>query len=166
MGVVNDVLDFSKIEGQACIENTAFDLAHTGQRPKPFEQAAQTRACAWWSDVEPMCRFGWWAIRCVCRRCSNNLPSNAIKFTEQGETEYGIDTPNDGVRLAFSCRTPAWELVLSKQQHLFQPFAGRRIHHPQSSVARGAGDLPTIGGTDGVVRSPCTARPVRGRASL
>ena len=128
MGVVNDVLDFSKIEaGKLALENTAFDLGRTLDNARSlFEQAAQDKGLRLVVDVGADVPLGLVGDPLRLSQVLNNLLSNAIKFTEQGEIRLEVrvlDTPNDGVRLAFSVQDTGLGISAEQQQHLFQPFS-------------------------------------------
>jgi PAS domain S-box-containing protein len=127
LGVVNDILDLSKIEaGNLQIEEVEFDL-HTlvEDTLALFGERAEDKS------LELVCEFspGFATLLrgdpgCL-RQVLGNLVGNAIKFTEQGEVFVHVTClEKSGAALAFRievCDTGIG-ITPEAQRHLFQPF--------------------------------------------
>lgn len=127
MGILNDVLDLSKIEaGRLAIVNTDADLAHLLQslyrlwKPKADEAGLELKL-----DIgdapPPMLNFDAGRVR----QCVSNLVSNAIKFTREGRVEISVDVSRRSaakhmVSVRVSDTGPG--LDEETQGRLFQPF--------------------------------------------
>lgn len=129
LAILNDVLDFSRIEsGQLELENIPFSPARCMRETlQLFYGRAQARrlrlrmtVCP---DVPETVRGDAGRIRQVLA----NFVSNAIKFTERGEVELGVERLNNAgpnrLRLCFSVRDTGVGIPHEKQRLLFKPFS-------------------------------------------
>jgi PAS domain S-box-containing protein len=136
LGVINDVLDFSKIEsGRMDLENRPFNLQSC------VEEALETvSTAAAEKRLDLAARFGPAVPVAVVgdslrlRQVLVNLLGNAVKFTLQGDVKLEVEaaTTSDGmVRLTFSISDTGLGISPEKLQTLFQPF-----HQADSSTSR------------------------------
>ncbi|HXA81115.1 MAG TPA: response regulator, partial [Opitutaceae bacterium] len=127
LGVVNDILDLSKIEaGNLQIEEVEFDL-----HPLVEDTLALFSERAEDKGLELVCEFlpGFTTLLrgdpgCI-RQVLGNLVGNAIKFTEQGEVIVRVSClEKSGTALAFriEVRDTGIGITPEAQRQLFQPF--------------------------------------------
>ena len=127
LGVVNDILDLSKIEaGNLQIEEVEFDL-----HPLVEDTLALFSERAEDKGLELVCEFlpGFTTLLrgdpgCI-RQVLGNLVGNAIKFTEQGEVVVRVSClEKSGAALAFriEVRDTGIGITPEAQRQLFQPF--------------------------------------------
>lgn len=129
LSILNDVLDFSRIEsGQLEMENICFSPARCVRETlQLFFGRAQARRLRLHmtvaSDVPEMVRGDAGRIRQILA----NFVGNAIKFTERGEVEVAISMlPYAGpgkLRLQFAVRDTGMGIPHEKQHLLFKPFS-------------------------------------------
>jgi CheY-like chemotaxis protein len=127
LGILDDVLDFSKIEsGKLELENAPFSPTELMQSvTAPFLAAAQSKGLEFTVRMEagvPATVMGD-ALR--LRQVLNNLLSNAIKFTERGSVSISCAAlvTTDLVLLRFSVADTGIGIDESAQKHIFDPFA-------------------------------------------
>ena len=127
MGVINNILDFSKIDtGKLSIEPADFDLPagltelanlHAPRaREKGLDLAFSVQP-----DVPRRLRGDWQHLR----RILENLVDNAIKFTERGtiQVQALVDSRNKaGLTLHWSVRDTGIGIAPDKQKLIFDPF--------------------------------------------
>jgi two-component system, sensor histidine kinase and response regulator len=127
LGVINDVLDYSRIEaGKLALESIPFDLNQVMHKvagvvalkaqEKGLELLFQIDAdVPRWSAGDPL-RLAQILV---------NLTNNAIKFTEVGEVVIYISrlkSPDDQVNLGFRVRDTGIGIPAENQRDLFSPF--------------------------------------------
>jgi signal transduction histidine kinase/ActR/RegA family two-component response regulator len=127
LSVVNDVLDFSKLEaGQVDLEKVEVDprsLAHDAA--EMFGPQADARGIELWAhvdaDVPPHIVSDPHRVRQVL----HNLLANAVKFTEQGEVRLHVAVQRDdrGHWLRWTVADTGIGLTDEQQARLFQAFA-------------------------------------------
>lgn len=124
--IINDILDFSKMEsGKLKLEILEFDLHRLlHEIIETFSALAQeNRVNIWleiaaetprWIKTDPM----------RLRQILNNLISNALKFTEQGEVVIAIESRNADDRYLLQCevRDSGVGIPPEKQAQLFDSF--------------------------------------------
>ncbi|MDB6069377.1 MAG: His Kinase (phospho-acceptor) protein, partial [Verrucomicrobiales bacterium] len=125
--VINDVLDFSKIESgrmdldshpfslQSCLEE-ALETVSTSAAEKQLDLAARLGADVPASVIGDGLRL---------RQVLVNLLGNAVKFTLQGEVQLNVSTfptHSENVGLEFSVRDSGIGIPTDQMQTLFQPF--------------------------------------------
>jgi len=127
MGLLNDVLDFSRIEARRVeLEKIPFNLRDT------VEHAVSSLAIqAEKKGLELVCRIGphlpdrFLGDPGRLRQILLNLISNAIKFTDQGEVEVSVDAlkrKGRKVSLLFSVRDTGIGIPKEKQSVIFEAF--------------------------------------------
>ena len=126
--ILNDILDFSKIEaGKLELETIEFDLRETVEATA---KVLGIRAAA--NNLELVCDLSPDLPEIVrgdpvrLRQTLVNLIGNAVKFTRQGEVVVRVRRLSESsgqVELFFSVRDTGIGIPLSKQQHIFAPFA-------------------------------------------
>ncbi|MEO5376164.1 MAG: response regulator [Magnetococcus sp. DMHC-6] len=125
--IIDDILDFSKIEaGQLQMEHVDFYLRDI------FEHLADLfRGKAQEQGIELIFSFSQECHLCLVgdglrlEQILMNLTSNALKFTESGEVEIGVQTVDsfeDKVKLEFFVRDTGIGLTPEQVGRLFQPF--------------------------------------------
>ncbi|HEY6641614.1 ATP-binding protein [Povalibacter sp.] len=133
LGILNDVLDFSKIEsGRLDLECAPFSPAEIVQTASaPFLAAAQAKGLHFivrMDTATPALILGD-ALR--LRQIVNNLLSNAIKFTEQGSVSIACSaTPLDRsrVELRLTVADTGIGIAAMAQQHIFDPFTQAAVN--------------------------------------
>ncbi len=127
LGIINDVLDYSKIEaGGLILEQLPFEpgkvlRSSTGL----FALKARSQGIALNLPDErslPPLLIGD-ALR--LGQVLINLVGNAMKFTERGQIDIGVtplDSENNTVRLAFTVSDTGIGIPAEQQEHLFAPF--------------------------------------------
>jgi PAS domain S-box-containing protein len=132
LGVINDTLDYSKIEaGHLEIEDTGFDL--TGCVEEALELLA-SRAFA--KRLELLARWNHDVPRAVrgdvtrVRQILINLIGNAVKFTERGEVLVDVRVeglsfvpPGMPIKLHFAVRDTGPGIPAERQDRLFKTFS-------------------------------------------
>ena len=125
LGVLNDLLDFSRIEaGQIGIEYTVFDLPQLlNDIAKLFTEEARAkdlRLSAELRDGLPRFVTG---DPARLRQVLTNLVANAVKFTEQGEIEItaGVE-PGAGDAVRFEVRDTGIGIPPELQKQIFEAF--------------------------------------------
>ena len=131
LGVVNDVLDFSRIEaGQLQLEHTRFQLEHILS-----STSVLLAGSAWDKGVEPVYDISPdIPLELVgdpmrLQQVLLNLMSNAIKFTAQGEVVLSVrPLPGDAaderrLTLEFTVRDTGIGIPLEQQRHIFDAFS-------------------------------------------
>jgi PAS domain S-box-containing protein len=127
LGVVNDILDLSKIEaGNLQIEAVEFDLHSLVEDTLAFfseraEDKGLELVCEYLPGSTPLLRGDPGCLRQVL----GNLIGNAIKFTEQGEVFVHVAClEKSGATPAFriEVRDTGIGITPEAQRHLFQPF--------------------------------------------
>ncbi|MBE0506850.1 MAG: response regulator [Marinospirillum sp.] len=128
LGIINDILDFSKIEAgkmqldpQPLYINTLVDnlysLFATNAENKGLALVMETQS------VDHLCLYG---DEMRLRQVLNNLVSNAIKFTEQGEVRLkiaAIRQDNDRIELGFSISDTGVGMTPAQTGQLFHAFS-------------------------------------------
>ncbi len=134
LSIINDILDFSKIEaGMLALESVEFALDDILETV-----SAVTSLRAEEKGVEVVYAVAPDVPRLLCgdplrlSQVLNNLVSNAIKFTHQGEVVFAIKTipalriqpaPAGTIDLQFSIKDTGIGLSADQIQQLFRPFA-------------------------------------------
>lgn len=127
LNVINDILDISKIEsGKLHIENINFDLRKTVE-----DSAHLLSKLAHQKGLELSCYIPPDTVNRVSgdmmrlQQVLNNLTSNAIKFTRQGEVKVTVHLLNSRTRtsrIRFEITDTGIGIPLKKQDLLFQAF--------------------------------------------
>jgi two-component system, sensor histidine kinase and response regulator len=126
--IVNDILDFSKLSaGKVVLEELDFDLVElTENLADSFAGVAHAKGIEIALHVDVNMPTGLRGDPARLRQILNNLVSNAIKFTQQGEvmirTNRVEDTDNDEVLVRFEITDTGIGIPSEAQQRLFQPF--------------------------------------------
>jgi two-component system sensor histidine kinase/response regulator len=126
LGIVNDVLDLSKIEaGKMAIEPVAFDLIgcieEIGELMAP---QARSKGLGYRFEAQTPWRYVWGDAGRI-RQIVLNLVSNAIKFTDRGETVLRIASSpsgDDQAWLNISVADTGIGIAADQLPRLFQKF--------------------------------------------
>jgi PAS domain S-box-containing protein len=128
LSIINDVLDFSKIEsGKLDIENTPFRLGDVLDNLSTIMSANAGNKELELIIAPPPSRTNQLigdALR--LEQVLINLAGNAIKFTERGHVALAIsvvDQDDARISLRFSVRDTGIGIPVDKQQEIFAPFA-------------------------------------------
>jgi len=130
LSIINDVLDFSRIEAQKLeLESIPFDLRESlGETMKALSFRAHQKGLELVYDVQPDVPEGLVGDPTRIRQIAVNLVGNAIKFTEHGEVvitvEQAAEPFDDGtVCLHFAVRDTGVGIPTEKQQKIFEAFS-------------------------------------------
>jgi signal transduction histidine kinase/DNA-binding NarL/FixJ family response regulator/ABC-type phosphate/phosphonate transport system substrate-binding protein len=129
LGIINDILDLSKIEaGRLDLNPQPFSVQQLQQellelyQPKAEEKGIKIKV-----EPDPSLALGYFGDDLRLRQVLTNLIGNAIKFTEQGAVTLRIDLDNqssiDKVWLRFEVQDTGKGISLEQQQRLFKPFS-------------------------------------------
>jgi len=123
LGVLNDVLDFSRVEaGQMAIEHTVFDLPLViNDVAKLFEEAARAKDLRLSTELAPDLPRYVTGDSARLRQVLTNLVANAVKFTEQGEIEIMVSVEGQD-RVRFEVRDTGIGIPPELQERIFEAF--------------------------------------------
>ncbi|MDE2371095.1 MAG: PAS domain-containing protein [Burkholderiales bacterium] len=168
LGIINDVLDFSRIEAQKLrLEDEDVDIAGLLQGVETMIRVdAQAKGLASTVDVpDELARL---RLRGDARRLGQiliNLAGNAVKFTDAGSVTLGARLERDEgaeVVLGFEVRDTGVGIAPADQSKLFQPFeqldgsATRRYGGTGLGLAICRQLVTMMGGEIGVTSQPGT----------
>ncbi|MBF0152595.1 MAG: response regulator [Magnetococcales bacterium] len=136
MTVINDILDYSKIEaGQLILEDIEFSLGQTVDDIGKIQgDAARSKGLEWVTSIDPLLPDRVFGDPTRLRQILLNLSGNAIKFTEKGHVairvvyKQGRKTPDGpaeaerGDRVLFQVSDTGVGIPLERQKHLFNSF--------------------------------------------
>jgi two-component system sensor histidine kinase/response regulator len=127
LGIINDILDYSKIEaGKLEIETTSFRLDDVITSVTTLTgQKANERGLEFLARVSPGIPQVLLGDPIRLGQILTNLVNNAIKFTEKGEvhvTAEVLERTDEKCRLKFSVRDTGIGMTREQSERLFQPF--------------------------------------------
>jgi CheY-like chemotaxis protein len=124
LGVVNDVLDFSKIEeGQLHVERVVFELPNVMQEVYDlYFDSARAKHIELVLDVSRMLPPSVFGDPSRLRQMLSNLVANAVKFTEQGRVELRA-APEGPDQVRFEVCDTGIGISPEKQNLIFEAFA-------------------------------------------
>jgi len=104
LGVINDILDYSKLEAEAVdLDPLAFDPAETARGAAAMVEAdCQAKGLALMVDVDPALPEALVGDEGRIRQVMLNFLSNAVKFTVSGEIRVEVDRRGERLRVAVS----------------------------------------------------------------
>jgi two-component system, sensor histidine kinase len=122
LAVVNDVLDLSRLEAGRCeLEAVSFDAAQlAGRAAAMFESAADAKGVALRVTVAPRFAAERRGDATRVRQVLLNLVGNAVKFTERGAVDVGLD--GDADSLTLRVQDTGIGMDQATIARLFQPF--------------------------------------------
>ena len=128
LGILNDILDYSKIEaGRIEIEQIEFLLEDVLRATADlFSVSAEEKGLELLIDIDSAVPEMLMGDSLRLGQVLDNLVGNAIKFTEHGEVHVRVETLDEtpsGVLLRFSVRDTGIGLSPEQASRLFQPFA-------------------------------------------
>ena len=165
LGIINDVLDFSKIDaGRLTIERVDFEL-ETVLRDvaTAVELRASDKGLEFLTSIDPLLPHYLCGDPLRLRQILLNLSSNAIKFTAEGEVVVKaerIPAPPGEIGIRFSVRDTGIGLEPHQIAKLFQPFTQadssttRRYGGTGLGLAISKQLCELMGGTVGVDSTP------------
>lgn len=127
LAVINDVLDYSKIEsGRLDLESYPFDLGHLVETAADIvAPQASGKGLDLVHHVETGTVVDVVGDEARLRQVLVNLLGNAVKFTERGEvilTVHSRELDEDRVELQFDVRDTGPGIPPAKMERLFEPF--------------------------------------------
>lgn len=129
--LVNDVLDFSKMEaGRIDLESNAFQISQLVDELRDlFSLRAEQQGVVLTFSVAGDLRGGYLGDKLRLTQILQNLIGNALKFTAKGEVEVsiaGVGESRDGGRvigdIVFAVRDTGIGISRAQQERLFRPF--------------------------------------------
>lgn len=122
LGVINDVLDLSKLEaGKLRIDPTAFRLSdQVSQAAALVQPQAQAKHLALAVNLSPDLPDWVYGDALRLGQILINLLGNAVKFTEQGHVV--LDVAPEGDQICFSVRDTGVGIGAENLERLFSPF--------------------------------------------
>jgi signal transduction histidine kinase/ActR/RegA family two-component response regulator len=122
LAVVNDVLDLSRLEAGRCeLDAVSFDAAQLARRAGAmFESAADAKGVALRVTVAPRFAAERRGDATRVRQVLLNLVGNAVKFTERGAVDVGLD--GDADSLTLRVQDTGIGMDQATIARLFQPF--------------------------------------------
>ncbi len=149
LGILNDVLDISKIEaGALSLSSAPFELAPFGEGLRRlYEPLAQEKGLAFTlavTDTEAQPRIG---DEVRLRQILSNLISNALKFTDEGSIRVEITAHGDDV--VMSVHDTGVGIAPQDQAQVFDKFVQADGSHTRRAGGTGLGlaicrDLATL----------------------
>ncbi|MCU0699099.1 MAG: ATP-binding protein [Myxococcaceae bacterium] len=123
LGLVNEVLDLSKIEAQRLeLERASFDLeALVGQVTRGLAAEAQRKRLALSLDVDPAVTGQVTGDAGRVRQIVTNLVANAIKFTDEGAVQVVVRRRSDG-DVVISVKDTGRGIPPGVRDAVFEPF--------------------------------------------
>jgi signal transduction histidine kinase/ActR/RegA family two-component response regulator len=120
--ILNAVLDISKIEsGKLELESHPFDLVQEVRAAcEAFANQARLKDVEFQIEIDHAARGGWIGDDLRLRQVLNNLVSNAVKFTSQGQVRVEVRSMPDGLR--FEVRDTGIGVPADKIESLFEKF--------------------------------------------
>jgi CheY-like chemotaxis protein/nitrogen-specific signal transduction histidine kinase len=126
LGILNDVLDYSKIEANSVtIEAAPFDLRDVVDSVQSLVVGLKRPAVEFTLEVSPTAPQYLVGDRLRVQQLLTNLLGNAFKFTERGSVWLGIDAQQetgDTATLTFTVRDTGIGMTEPQLDALFQPF--------------------------------------------
>ncbi|PZR03927.1 MAG: hypothetical protein DI539_25880 [Flavobacterium psychrophilum] len=128
LDIVNDVLDFSKIEsGKMELKIDKCDIYELGKQVvETVYHQTEIKKLKMILSISSKCPQSVWADSVRLRQVLINLVGNAIKFTQQGEIELSIEPifkpDNDRITLRVSVRDTGIGIDIRNQQKIFEAF--------------------------------------------
>jgi HPt (histidine-containing phosphotransfer) domain-containing protein len=165
LGIINDVLDFSKVEaGKLELNHTGFDLHSTVEEVvELLAEQAQKKGLELLCTISPEVPTTVQGDPLRLRQILTNLLSNAIKFTPQGEVVVRL-TPvkvsGDTALVRFEVQDTGIGIAPEQQERIFESFAQADSATTRQYGGTGLGlaivrQLATMmGGTVGVQSTP------------
>jgi two-component system sensor histidine kinase/response regulator len=128
MAIINDILDYSKIEaGKLALERRPFRLSEVLERVENLTRArAREKGLEYGVDVSPAVPDTLSGDALRLEQVLVNLVGNAIKFTERGHVRVRCAPAAGGtaeeVRLTFSVEDSGVGIAPGQQGQIFEPF--------------------------------------------
>jgi len=127
LGLINDVLDLSKIEaGSIVLNESDFDLIDMlSELKEMFQVKVKAKSLQLEFNFAPQVPQFIRSDRLKLRQVLINLLDKGIKFTNQGKVSLNvtrIDKPENQLNLQFSLRDTGVGIRENEMQHLFTPF--------------------------------------------
>ncbi|UQB42811.1 PhnD/SsuA/transferrin family substrate-binding protein [Thiomicrospira microaerophila] len=130
LGIINDILDLSKIEaGQFNLDPQPFAMVQLAEELVDLYQArASAKSIEFKLELDSQLALGYVGDDLRLRQVLANLITNAIKFTEQGAVTLRIGpdlqrTDNHQAWLNFEVQDTGKGISLEQQRRLFKPFS-------------------------------------------
>ncbi|CAI1820377.1 Sensor kinase protein RcsC [Serratia fonticola] len=124
LATINDVLDFSKIEaGELHLEHIEFDLLEVAARALDiFAPVAKAKRIALLGELEETVTLPMLGDPTCLGQVINNLLSNALKFTEQGQVVLRVNADLSASLVLIEVEDTGIGMSASQQQKMFRAF--------------------------------------------
>ncbi|PNV61592.1 hypothetical protein C0033_13505 [Clostridium sp. chh4-2] len=128
LSLINDVLDMSKIEsGKVAVVQKPFELAAMFHRLKTvFDQPAKDKGLVFQTNISPALPMWFMGDEAKIERILMNLMSNAIKFTDSGDTillAAGLSGFSNGKEvISFTVKDSGVGIAPEMFDKIFEPF--------------------------------------------
>ena len=127
LSIINDILDFSKIEaGQLQLENIPFNLASViEEMVDQFAFQTHEKGLELVLDIDPTLPSRVIGDPTRIKQILNNLISNAVKFTDEGEVliqALVADEADDSIELLLTVRDTGVGIPAARQEAIFDSF--------------------------------------------
>ncbi len=128
LNIINDVLDFSKVEaGRLELENAMFSLAECIEEAlKPLAVRAQEKGIELAWEMEPNVPDLMLGDATRLRQVFVNLVGNGIKFTKQGQVAIhakAVEQSDNAIELQFTVSDTGIGIPADKHEAIFEAFA-------------------------------------------
>ncbi|MHA6347327.1 PAS-domain containing protein [Roseivivax sp. CAU 1761] len=144
LGIINDVLDYSKIEAsKMTLRSVPFDLERTVHEVCLLVQpAARDKGLALLVDYDMFLPTAFLGDAARMRQILTNLLGNAVKFTARGHVlvrVVGVPEPSGRVALHLTVEDTGIGIAPDKQAHVFGEFNQVEDDHDRSFEGTGLG---------------------------
>lgn len=143
MGIINDILDISKIEAGECeIENTEFDISTLVNSIEPLvRQQVTEKGIGFEIIIDEMVPSIIVTDPTRLKQCLTNLIYNAVKFTDTGHVHINLSMVTDADKnfIRFDIIDTGIGIPAEKQKYIFEPFTQADTSHTRQYGGTGLG---------------------------
>lgn len=169
MGILNDILDFSRLEaGRTKLQLESFDVrALFKECEELFSAAAQEKSLSLSVQISPSAPQRLFGDPIRLAQMVNNYIGNALKFTSHGAVSATVEVkPVDGrCQLRFDCKDSGCGIDLDAHSLLFKPFS--QVSNDPKAKATGTGlGLALVQEYAKLMGGQCGAKSTPGVGSL
>lgn len=144
LGIINDILDYSKIEaGHIELEEITFNLeTMIHELLDLFSYNAQSKNIVLSSHIDPLINNNLIGDPFRIKQALTNLLGNALKFTENGAVELFVsisEVKKDSISIRFSVKDTGIGMSKEQTEKLFNPFAQADVSNTRQYGGTGLG---------------------------